>query len=264
MSETAAVLGHVISGDGTRIAYHRSGTGPPLVLVHGAAAAHWSFRFLVPRLVERFTVYALDRRGRGESGDAAEYSIEREFDDVASVVDSLDEPASLFGHSFGATVALGAAPAARNLAKLVLYEPSPGLAVVAKEGVERIEELVGRGEREEGLALALLLFGLTADEVEQLRASPTWPARVAAAHTVPREVRAEAGYRVDPEPLRKVAAPALLLLGEESPGWAREGTELVRGALPDAQVSVLRGQGHVATVTAPELVADEVGRFIGA
>lgn len=248
MGETAAVVGRVVSGDGTRIAYHRSGAGPPLVLVHGATAAHWSFGFLVPHLVERFTVYALDRRGRGESGDAAEYSIEREFADVAAVVDSLDEPANVFGHSFGATVALGAAPAARN---------------VATEDVERIEELVGRGEREEGLALALLLFGLGTDEVEQLRASPTWPARVAAAHTVPREVRAEAGYRVDAERLQRVAAPALLLLGEESPDWARQGTELVRSALPDARVAVLRGQGHVATVTAPALVAEEVSGFVG-
>jgi pimeloyl-ACP methyl ester carboxylesterase len=54
----------------------------------------------------------------------------------------------------------------------------------------------------------------------------------------------------------------LLLLGEESPDWARDGTELIRAALPDARVAVLRGQGHAATVTAPELVADEIARFL--
>jgi pimeloyl-ACP methyl ester carboxylesterase len=133
VADAAAVLRHVSSTDGTRIGYRRSGEGPPLVLVHGATGAHWSFRFLVPTLVDRFTVYAVDRRGRDESGDRAEYAIEREFEDVAAVVDSIDEPASLLGHSYGATVALGAALVARNLHRLVLYEPTPGMSVVPSE-----------------------------------------------------------------------------------------------------------------------------------
>ena len=262
MGDATAVVQHVTSSDGTRIGYRRSGAGPPLVLVHGTTGAHWSFRFLLPAVVESFAVYALDRRGRGDSGDSSEYSIEREFEDVASVVDSLAEPATLFGHSFGATVALGAALVAENVCKLVLYEPAPGVAGLAAEELERIEELIARGDREEALVEALGLFGLTPEEVEQLRASPSWPARVATAHTVAREVRAEEAYRVDPERFRALAAPALLLLGEESPDWAREGTERVRAALPDARVAVLSGQGHVAIMTAPELVADEVARFV--
>ncbi|MGH3047497.1 MAG: alpha/beta fold hydrolase [Gaiellaceae bacterium] len=54
----------------------------------------------------------------------------------------------------------------------------------------------------------------------------------------------------------------LLLLGEESPDWAREGTDRVRVLLPDARVAILRGQGHAAIMTAPELVAEEVARFL--
>ena len=103
---------------------------------------------------------------------------------------------------------------------------------------------------------------MTPAELEQLRASPTWSARVAAAHTVAREIRAEEAYRVDPERFRDLAAPTLLLLGEESPDWAREGTERIRAILPDARVAILRGQGHMAIMTAPELVADEVARFL--
>lgn len=92
MAEAAGVLEHVESSDGTRIAYRRSGEGPPLVLVHGTTSAHWSFRFLVPALVDSFTLYAIDRRGRGDSGDRADYAIEQEFEDVAAVVDSIEEP----------------------------------------------------------------------------------------------------------------------------------------------------------------------------
>lgn len=257
-----AAGGHVPSSDGTPISYRRSGEGPPLVLVHGTAGAHWSFRFLVPTLVDRFTVYAIDRRGRGDSGDRADYVIEHEFEDVAAVVDSVAEPASLFGHSYGATVALGAAAVARNLRKLVLYEPAPGISGVSGEDIARIDALVARDERDEALVHALRSFGLTAEELEQMRGSPTWAARVAAAHTVTREVRAEEAYHVDSERFGALAVPVLLLLGEESPGWAREGTERIREALPDARVAILPGQGHAAIMTAPELVAGEVVRFL--
>jgi len=232
------------------------------VLRHGATGAQWSFRYILPSLVERFTLYTVDRRGRGESGDAADYAIEREFEDVAAVVESLDEPANIFGHSYGATVALGAAPVTPGLRRLVLYEGSPGISVVPDEHLDRIEELVERGEREEALVYALGLFGLTPEEVEQLRGAPTWPVRVSAAHTVAREVRAEAAYRPDPELLAGVTAPVLLLLGSESPDWAREGTEQIRDALPDARIAVLPGEGHAAIMTAPELVAEEVTRFL--
>jgi pimeloyl-ACP methyl ester carboxylesterase len=86
---------------------------------------------------------------------------------------------------------------------------------------------------------------------------------VAGAHTVAREVRAEEACRVDPERLRELTVPALLLLGETSPDWAPdEGTERIRAVLPNARVAMLPGQGHMATVTAPELVADELARFL--
>jgi pimeloyl-ACP methyl ester carboxylesterase len=262
VSEAVPVVEHVTSRDGTRIGYHRTGEGPPLVVLHGATGDHTSFTFLAPLLADRFTVCAPDRRGRGESGDAADYAIEREFEDVAAVADSLDRPVSLFGHSYGATVALGAALMADNIGKLVLYEPSPGFVVVPAEDVERIERLVAGGERDEALVETYRVIGLTPEEIEERRAAPIWPARVAAAHTIAREIRAEEAYRVDPDRYRGLVAPVLLLLGEESPDWARDGTELIRAALPDARVAVLRGQGHAATVTAPELVADEIARFL--
>ncbi len=258
-----ATAGHVTSGDGTRIAYRRSGHGPPLVLVHGTASDHTSFRFVAPLLAERFTLYALDRRGRGESGDSPDYAFEHELDDLACVVESLDGPADVFGHSFGATVALAAAPRLRSLRRLVLYEGSPGIRVVPRADVERMAALLETGEDEEALAAAYRSFGLTEAELGQIRASPVWPARVAAVHTIAREIRAEEEYRIERERFAGLAAPMLLLLGEESPPWAREAAELIRGAVPQARIAVLPGQAHVATLTAPELVADELTRFLG-
>src|SRR6266498_434312 len=99
----------VKSKDGTPIAYERTGSGPPLVLVHGSTSDHdTAYRFVIPLLERYFTVRALERRGRGDSGDGPSYSLERELDDVAAVIESAGEPVNLFGHGFGALVALEA------------------------------------------------------------------------------------------------------------------------------------------------------------
>jgi pimeloyl-ACP methyl ester carboxylesterase len=103
---TEECTGRVTSTDGTPIAYWRSGQGPPLVLVHGTSADHSRWAGVLPLLDERATVYAVDRRGRGSSGDAEPYAFEQEFDDVAAVVDAVAEaegaPVSVLGHSMGA------------------------------------------------------------------------------------------------------------------------------------------------------------------
>lgn len=115
----------VSSADSTLIAYERTGDGPPLVLVHGGAAgSHLDWQPVLPQLAEHFTVYAVDRRGRGGSGDAGEYELEREFEDVAAVVDAVAEPVRLLGHSFGAICSLEATLHTDNVSKLVLYEPA--------------------------------------------------------------------------------------------------------------------------------------------
>ena len=76
------------SRDGTRIAFWRSGGGPPLLLVHGVIADHTTtWRYVLPSLEQRFSVYAMDRRGRGGSGDAERYALAREAEDVAAAAD---------------------------------------------------------------------------------------------------------------------------------------------------------------------------------
>jgi pimeloyl-ACP methyl ester carboxylesterase len=95
----------VVSRDGTEIAYWTSGEGPPLVLVHGAPDDHTRWHPLLPYLESHATVHAMDRRGRGASGDAPGYHLAREFEDVAAVVDAVAEASGsavdVYGHSFG-------------------------------------------------------------------------------------------------------------------------------------------------------------------
>jgi pimeloyl-ACP methyl ester carboxylesterase len=72
------------------------------VLVHGTGADHRRWAPILPAFEARFTVYAVDRRGRGASGDAPQYAIDREVEDVVASVDGIGGPVDLVGHSLGA------------------------------------------------------------------------------------------------------------------------------------------------------------------
>ena len=123
---------HVTSRDGTRIAVFTSGTGPPLVLVHGTAGDHTTFRVVGPRLAHVVTLHAVDRRGRGASGDTEPYAIAREFEDIAAVAASVAEhaagPVAVFGHSYGGRAALGAALLSDRISRVDLVRGRPDAA----------------------------------------------------------------------------------------------------------------------------------------
>ena len=127
---------NVKTSDGGTIAVWIDGDGPPLVLVHGSVSDHTAFDPLVGELRGDFTVFAMDRRGFGASPDAAGYSAEREFSDVAAVVNAVvartGEPVVLFGHSWGASCALGAALTAAVVAGTRSLRAQPGPSVSAR------------------------------------------------------------------------------------------------------------------------------------
>lgn len=255
------------SPDGTRIAVHRRGAGPPLILVHGTGAANaLAWTEVLPALEERFTILAVDRRGRGQSGDGNNYAMEREFEDIASVVDAMGEPAVLLGHSYGALCALEAALLTQNLHRLVLYEPmlpEPGAALKYAGYIDHLQALLYAGDRE-GVLIAHYRedAGLTPEEIEQLRSSSLWRARVASAHTVPRELQAEVRYKWDAERFSQLHVPTLLLLGGDSSQVFRESARTLDSALPDSRIAVMPGQRHVAMYTAPPLFLHEVLGFL--
>jgi pimeloyl-ACP methyl ester carboxylesterase len=266
-----AVQEKVISADGTPIAYWRSGQGRPLVLVHGTTADHTRWATVLDLFQPHATVCAIDRRGRGGSGDAEHYAIEREAEDVAAVVDALAAETGgavdLFGHSHGAICSLEAALLTENLRALVLYEPpvvyDPD---TYPEGlVERLDDLLTEGRREDVVATFFReMVGMTEDQLASFRRLPAWPARVAAAHTLPREERVGLEYARDFEADRfgSIIVPTLMLLGSDSPSFLRRSTEAVAAALPNADITVLEGQQHVAMDTAPQLLAGLVLAFL--
>lgn len=255
----------VVSKDGTQIAAWRSGDGPPLVLIHGAAADHSRWTPVLPALQERFTVFAIDRRGRGPSGDADDYALEREFEDVAAVADWAGEGVNVLGHSYGAVCAVEAALLTDSVRKLVLYEPPMGFLVSPPRVVHRLEALLEAGKRDEMLAFFMReVAGLPSEQVELLRSLPAWEARLAAAHTIPREERASRNYAFEPDRFRELRVPALFLQGGDSPDPFKAAGEALRAALPDCRVVVMPGQRHAAMDTGTELFTSEVLRFLEA
>jgi pimeloyl-ACP methyl ester carboxylesterase len=253
------------SRDGTRIAYWRTGQGPALVLVHGATADHSRWETVLPLLEPHVTVYAMDRRGRGSSGDAADYRIEEEGADVAAVVEAVADatggPVDVLGHSYGGLCVLEAMTQTDRIRRAVLYEAGAG--VPTEPGLaDELAALLADGRREEVvIRLLTVAAGVPSDQLARMRALPSWPHRVAAAHTVVREVRAHDGYSLRPERFTAVTVPTLLLLGSDSPPSERESTARIAAALRGARVVTLEGQGHVAMLTAPELFAAEVLDF---
>lgn len=257
----------VTSHDGTRIAYERTGTGPPLVFVHGGWADHAAWALVVPALAEQFTVYAMDRRGCGQSDPYRDdYVVERDWEDVAAVVDMVGEPTHLVGHSIGGTWALHGALLTPNVSRLVLYEPPLGGPEAARgDVIDRIEALVMAGDRD-GAAVVFVTeqVGVPLAEVEKHRASPAWPGRLAGVHALPPGLRAFNRFRFDADRLRALDVPTLLLVGGDSTPYSKGTTATVAAALPNAQVAVLPGQQHNANITAPALLAAEILRFLTA
>lgn len=260
-----------VSADGTEIAFWTSGHGPSLVVVHGTPADHTRWRPLLPYLEPHFTVHAMDRRGRGASGDGPEYTLEREFEDVAAVVDAVahtdGRPVDLYGHSHGGIVAFGAATLSSNLRKLVLYEgwpvPDPGVFALPVGLDARMDRLLAEGDRDGVVELLFREIEEMSDEdMAVFKAAPSWPGRVAAAPTITREVRAELTARLDPALARAITIPVLLITGAESADPCRPEVDHVAAALPDARVLVLEGQEHVADALEPEMFAARVVPFL--
>ena len=254
----------VTSKDGTKIVYEKTGTGPAVVLVDGA----FCFRSsgvtprLAPLLSRNFTVYAYDRRGRGESGETAPYAVEREVEDLAAVVSAAGGPAYVCAFSSGCAIAIRAAAEVKPK-KLVLFEPPyvrNGSAMAVPPGAaDEIARLVSSGRRSDAVTYFMRnVFGAPAIFVTLMRwfGRESWKKNESVAHTLPYDLALMGDYSVPVELLRSVDVPTTVLSGEKSPAGLRQAAENVADALPSAAHRILPRQSHSVSmdVLAPVLV----------
>ncbi len=255
---------YVNSKDDTRIAYWRQGDGPPLVLVHGTGIDHSYWDPISPELAQRFTVYAIDRRGRGRSGETAPYALQREFEDLKALIDSVPAPVFLLGHSYGALCSLEVALTTGRIRRMILNEPPmyTTVEVTVPDGVpEMVAAALEAGESEKALMAILEAGGMPARELSLLRSQSNWPARVAAASTIPREFLGVKGYTFEAARFKDLKTPVLLLGGAATAPVYRAALEALAASLPNSRLVLLPGQGHDAAVTAPGPYLREVIGF---
>ena len=185
---------------------------------------------------------------------------------MAAVVDEVaartGRLVALWGHSFGASCAMGGAALTGNVSHLVLYEPSLGFTYPTG-WIDRVEQVVADGDHEAAIVMVLRdLLEFSDEQIEEMRTGPDWAGRVATAPTVAREARAEQDWEYPHRGMLRITAPTLLLSGSESTPDVKQATEAARAAIPGARVRVLAGQAHIAHRTHPVMVAEIIREFV--
>ncbi len=249
------------SKDGTTIAFDCLGQGPALILVSGASATRSDAASVAAALAHDFTVFAYDRRGRGDSGDVLPYAVEREVEDIEALIDEGGGSAFVFGHSSGAVLALEAARLLPDkIRKLALYEPpfiiDDSRPPAPQDFAVHLQGLVAAGRRGEAVEMFQRHVGLPAEMIAQFRNSPMWPGLEEMAQTLVYDMTILGdGQSGSPLPLRKyasVSVPTLVMDGtvflgrEEGHAWMRHGADEIARVLPNAQRRTLEGQDHGA------------------
>ncbi len=265
----------VVSRDGTPIGVFSSGDGSPLILVHGATADHTTWRTAGPVLEGDFRLHAIDRRGRGASGDGPAYSIEREYEDLAAIADAAageaGAPVDVVGHSYGGRCALGAALLTASIGRLVVYEGAPSPLDIAGSGYRpagverRIAGLIETGDKDGALETFMReIVRMPPDDLLAFRADPIWPIRAAAVETTLRELEGEASPAASIDALARVEQPVLQLLGGDSAAPFHDATWALDARLPNGRVEVIGGARHAAHHTHVDAFVATVTAFLGA
>ena len=258
-------MNRVTSSDGTAIAYDKSGKGPAVILVGGALQDRMGNAQLAALLAPHFTVFNYDRRGRGDSGDTAQYEVKLEIEDLEVLINEAGGSAFVFGSSSGANLALEAAQGLA-ITKLALWEPNfivnDGRPPLPKDYVEQLTQLVSSGRRGEAVEYFMTkAVGLPVEFVTPMRNMPMWKAMEAEAHTLAYDgtiVRDNmVGNPVSAEQWAPVTVPTLVIDGGETQ-WMSEGAQAIADALPNAQRRTLTGQTHDVD---PEALAPVLEEF---
>jgi pimeloyl-ACP methyl ester carboxylesterase len=256
------MIQHVKSADGTLIAVESFGAGEPLIVLGGALSTRAAVQPFVPFLEDAFTVYGVDRRGRGDSGDTPPYAVEREVEDVAAIVEAAGGSAKVYGHSSGVVLALEAAAAGVPISGLLAYEPpfctpqEPGESW--EQFAARVRQLAEAGERGDAVEAFLRHTGLPFDPA--VKQEPWWPGLTAVAHTLFYDLTLVGSADIPVERLAKIQAPVLAVYGGNSDPWAQSSAEGVVSAVQNGRIKLVPGFDHRV---APEALAPVLRDFFG-
>ena len=211
------------------------------------------------------TVLNVDRRGRGASGDTPPYSLKREFDDLAAIIEAAGGGVTLYGHSSGAGLALRAAAHGLPVTRLILHEPPFGAddaesTTAAKALAGSVVAALDAGRGADAIEVFMTAAGLPPDAVSAMCEDPRL---VAMAHTMRYDIEVMGemvtGGTLPEDEVRAIEVPTLVLAGDASPAFFRDTAARIAGILRDGRLQILPGEGHEPT---PEVVAAAVRGFL--
>lgn len=129
--------------------------------------------------------------------------------------------------------------------------------------MDRMNRLLAEGDRD-GVVEEMFRAAedVSDEDMAALRSALSWAGRVAAAHTLPREILGESRARLVPEQAARIRVPVLLVTGQESADPAKAEVDTVAAALPDARQLMLAGQEHIADILDPETFAKHLLEFL--
>ncbi|MFN3258726.1 MAG: alpha/beta fold hydrolase [Ilumatobacter sp.] len=193
----------------------RRGVGRPIVLLHGLGTSAATWAAVTEALDERFETLSVDLLGHGDSpvpDDPAEYTRDRALDDLDDVLDDLDEPPILVGHSLGGYLALAhAATRPEALRGIVVLNTGPGFRDATKR--QEWNDRSKRNAHRFGVPEQVTTLNLQEDSVVMDR-------------------------------ITTIKTPTLVLAGgDDRPEYQGSGQYLER-KMPDARLIVLDGGGH--------------------
>jgi pimeloyl-ACP methyl ester carboxylesterase len=254
---------YVVSADGTTLVVRRSGRGIPVVFIHGSSGGLDSWDGVAPFLADTFEVWVYARRGYAPNAPGAHRkTFADDVADALAVVHAAGGNAHLVGASYGGTVGLHAArnhPSA--LRSLTVFEPplfASGAALLPV--LASYESLIASGD----LVGAARLFAEKVSQVptEVLDMVEPDAGEVAEAGGCLHDLQAMAGDETSVSRWSDITIPTLLMQGAESWPPIPSTMERLATALPAASRTVLEGQSHFATHTAPELFAKKLLQFL--
>lgn len=242
----------VTSSDGTRIGYATQGSGPPLLFVGGAFSDHSTGAALAAALAPHFAVFTYDRRGRGKSGDAPTYAVQKELDDIAALLATAGSDAPLLGFSSGAMLVLESARQGTARGPLIVIEPpyllDDSRARPPLDFPARLTALIQAGKRGEAVELFQADFiGIPRPVVEQLRHAPFRPWLESLAHTTAYDASIAGDLSLDPTLPAAIRQPVLTMAGTESTPFLLATARRLAETLPDGRFVGIDGMNHDLT-----------------
>jgi pimeloyl-ACP methyl ester carboxylesterase len=235
-----------------------------VLIVLGALNRRTSGTKLAKLLAARFTAVTFDRRGRGDSSDAASYSPDREVDDIAAVIEAVGGRVCLYGHSSGAALAISATVKLRtHVTKLAIYEAPYSLGATARKAAAdydaALKVALAAGHSGDAVALFVRAVGVSEKQLEALRQLPMWRGLEKLAPTLAydSEVLGD-GHGLPVALLARVRTPTLVMHGGAGSAAMRDAAVAISEAIPDAELRSLPGQTHGVS---PKAVAPVLEAF---